>query len=218
MAVFVYKALDERGKNKKGIIDADSIRAARQKLRVQGIFPTDISERASRASNSFKVGGTSTPRQTKLSTTQLAILTRQFATLVGAGLPLVESLKALSEQVDQTGLRAVIADVTDKVNEGSTLAKAMKDHPGVFPKLYVNMVASGESSGSLEHILARLADLLENQAELKRTVVSAMTYPILMLVLCFGVILLLLGYVVPQITTIFEGQGAVLPLPTRIVI
>ena len=218
MAVFVYKALDERGRNKKGIIDADSVRAARQKLRVQGIFPTEISERAARGNSSLRLGRPIGQRQTKLNSTQLAVLTRQFATLAGAGLPLVEALKALSEQVDQTGLRAVLAGVTDQVNEGSTLAAAMKEHPGVFPRLYVNMVASGESSGSLEQVLARLADLLESQAALKRKVVSAMTYPILMLVLCFGVIMLLLGYVVPQITSIFEGQGATLPLPTRVVI
>jgi general secretion pathway protein F len=218
MAVFVYKALNERGKNVKGVIDAESMKSARQKLKVQGIFPTEISERSATPESSFRLGSKSVRRTAKLNGAQLSVLTRQFSTLVGAGLPLVEALKALGEQVDQTSIRAVLADVTDTVNQGSTLAAALKQHPGVFPKLYTNMVASGESSGSLEHVLSRLADLLEAQAALRRKVVSAMTYPILMLVLCFGVILLLLGYVVPQITSIFEGQGAVLPLPTRIVI
>lgn len=218
MAVFVYKALNEQGKNVKGIVDAESLRSARQKLRNQGIFPTEIHERSATTESSFKLGRTQMRRAARLNGAQLAILTRQFATLISAGLPLVEALKALGEQVDQTAIRAVIADVTDKVNEGSTLANACKAHPGVFPTLYTNMIASGESSGSLDHVLTRLAELLEAQSALRRKVISAMTYPILMLILCFGVILLLLGYVVPQITAIFEGQGAVLPLPTRIII
>lgn len=219
MAVYVYKALNERGRQIKGVVDAESIRGARRKLKAEGIYPTSLEEGQSRSSRAITLssltGGT---KGAKLSTNQLAVLTRQFSTLVAAGMPLVEALKALSEQIDQTALRTVISDVTDRVNEGSTLANSLREHPNIFPRLYVNMVASGESSGSLDMVLLRLADLLESQAALRRKIVSALTYPTLMMVLCFAVIMLLLAYVVPQITTIFEDQGATLPLPTRVII
>ena len=218
MAVYVYKALNERGRQIKGVIDADSVRGARRKLKAKGIYPTSLEEGRTRETKSFSLNNITANRGPKLSTAQLAVLTRQFSTLVAAGMPLVEALKALSEQIDQTALRTVIADVTDRVNEGSTLAEALREHPGIFPRLYVNMVSSGESSGSLDMVLLRLADLLESQAGLRRKILSALTYPVLMVVLCCSVIMLLLGYVVPQITTIFEDQGATLPLPTRIII
>ncbi len=215
MAVFAYKAINHKGKNVKGVIDAESIRDARQKLKSKKIFPTELNESTS---NSNKLSFSFGQKATKISTTQLAIITRQFATLVAAGMPLVESLKALSEQLDNPAIKKIIVEIRDNVNEGATLADSLKNYPTAFPKLYINMVASGEASGSLDLVLERLADLLESQAELQRKIVSALTYPILMLLLCFGVIILLLGYVVPQITKIFEDQGAVLPLPTRIVI
>ncbi len=216
MAVFSYKAIDQKGKNVKGVIDAESIRDARSKLKSKKIFATELCE-ASHSSNklSFSFGQ---KKATKIGTSQLSIITRQFATLVAAGMPLVESLKALSEQIENPAIKKIIVEIRDNVNEGATLADSLKKYPAAFPKLYVNMVSSGEASGSLDLVLERLADLLESQAELQKKVISALTYPMLMLLLCFGVIILLLGYVVPQITKIFEDQGAVLPLPTRIVI
>ena len=218
MPVFEYKALDSKGRSVKGVVDADSVRSARQKLRGQGIFPTSLEEAQLKAARgSFRAAGQA-PRERKVDGGTLAIATRQLATLAGAGMPLVESLRALAEQVDHSQLKVVVAEVADKVNEGYTLANAMKEHPKVFPRLFVNMVAAGEASGSLDKVLERLADLLESQAALRRKVGSALTYPILMLTLCFGVIVLLLTYVVPQITKIFADRGRVLPLPTRIVI
>ena len=218
MAVFNYKALNAKGRNVSGVVDADSVRSARQKLKTMGMFPTEVHEsRATVGSrNLLKSLGSSRPK--RVNTSQLGVVTRQLATLISAGMPLVESLKALGQQIDQPALKEVVADVCDKVNEGATLATAMRDYPGVFPKLYVNMVASGEVSGSLDMVLERLADLLEAQAALQRKFISALTYPVLMLVLCFGVILLLLAYVVPQISTIFKDRNRALPLPTRIVI
>lgn len=219
MAVFTYKALDTKGRATKGIVDAENVRVARQKLKQQGIFPTSIEESDSPRSStaSFSL---STPlgRERRVDSATLAVTTRQLATLVGAGMPLVESLRALGEQIDHRTLRQVIAQVGDEVNEGSTLAAAMRRYPRVFPKLFANMVASGEASGSLDVVLNRLAELLETQSALKRKVGSALVYPALMLTLCFGVIVLLLTYVVPQITQIFSNKNAVLPLPTRIVI
>ena len=218
MAVYVYKALDTRGRPTKGLVDAESVRVARQKLKQQGIFPTvleeSIAKEPSRGVALFSGAG----RGRKVDTGTLCIATRQLSTLVGAGMPLVEAMRALGDQLDHVSLKAVIAEVGDEVNEGSTLAAAMRKHPRVFPKLYANMVASGEASGTLELVLTRLADLLEAQNELRRKISSALVYPVLMLCLCFGVIVLLLTYVVPQITQIFESQKIPLPLPTQFVI
>lgn len=217
MAVFEYKAINQRGRTIKGVVDADSMRSARQKLKQDGIFPTSMSESREkdhhRASISFL-----DVKNRRVSGTQLGIATRQLATLVAAGMPLVEALKALGEQIDHARLRRVIAEVTDRVNEGTTMADAMRGYPKVFPRLYVNMIASGEASGSLDLVLERLADLLEAQAALQRKIYSALTYPVLMLLLCFGVIVILLTYVVPQITAIFKQQKTALPLPTQIII
>lgn len=218
MAVFTYKALNAKGRSIKGVIDADSPRQARLKLKSQGIFPTQLEENRTQEAGVNALEAYLPGRSRKVSSSQLAVMTRQFATLISAGMPLVESLKALGEQLDTPTLKEVIAEVRDQVNEGSTLAEALKKYPEIFPRLFTNMVASGEASGSLDMVLERLADLLEAQSALQRKVISALTYPVLMLVLCFGVIILLLAYVVPQITSIFENQGAILPLPTRIVI
>ncbi|HQH26622.1 MAG TPA: type II secretion system F family protein, partial [Oligoflexia bacterium] len=190
----------------------------RIKLKQQGIFPIHIEETQVRQGpRSWNLSGLA-GRTPRTSVGQLAVVTRQFATLLAAGMPLVDALKALADQIDQPGLKGVVAEVCDKVNEGSNLANAMRAYPGVFPRLYTNMVSSGEASGSLDMVLERLADLLEAQAALRRKIISALTYPILMLVLCCAVIMLLMAYVVPQITTIFQEQKAVLPLPTRVVI
>jgi len=216
VAIYAYKGLDKAGKNRKGIVDADSERAARQKLRSDGIFPSSIQETSS--SGPTNKTGIGAGRQKRVGTGQLAIATRQLATLVNAGMPLVEALRALSDQVDNTRFRAVIAEIADRVNEGITLADAMRDYPKVFPKIYTNMVASGEASGGLDVVLERLADLLEAQTMLQRKILSALAYPILMLFLCVGVIIILLAFVVPEITKVFESQKAVLPMPTQIVI
>jgi len=218
MAIYAYRALNQSGKSIKGVIDADNLSSARQKLKAQSIFPTDIEESRTRERSLSLNGNINLNSPKRVTTTQLAVVTRQFATLVSAGMPLVESLKALGEQIEHTTLKEVVAEIREKVNEGGTLASSLEDYPNIFPRLYTNMVASGEASGSLDTVLERLADLLESQAELQRKFISALTYPVLMLTLCFGVILLLLGYVVPQITTIFQSQGATLPVPTKIVI
>ena len=217
MPVYEYQAYNASGKVIKGVIEADSPKGARLKLRQKNILPTALvestaKEKASGWNKQIQFGGN------KISTSQLSISTRQLATLIGAGMPVVESLRALCEQLESTSLKRIFNDIGDKVNEGTSLANALKQHPKAFPRLYVNMVGSGEASGTLDMVLERLADLLEASAMLKRKVMSALTYPILMLVLCFVVVVLLLAYVVPQITAIFQDQKMVLPLPTQIVI
>lgn len=217
MAVFEYEALTSTGRKTKGSVDADSERVARQRLRSKGIFPTAMEEsRTKQKQRSWNI--TFDKGSRRVGTVQLAIMTRQLATLLAAGMPLVEALRSLIEQTEHPRLRHVVAEVADQVNEGSSLAKALQNHPRVFPKLYVNMVASAETSGTLDMVLERLADLFEGQATLRRKLTSALTYPILMLLLCVGAVILLLAFVVPEITAIFEEQGATLPLPTQVVI
>ena len=213
MPIYEYKGLSSSGKQTKGVIEAESMRTARLKLKQKGIFATTIEESEEKSKSSgIKIN------RSRVSTSQLAIATRQLATLIGASMPVVEALKALSEQVENTSFRRTLNGVAEQVNEGSTLANAMKQYPRAFPRLYINMVSSGESSGTLDLVLERLADLLEAQALLRRKVMSAMTYPVMMLVLCFGVIVLLLTYVVPQIASIFKDQNMTLPLPTQVII
>ena len=148
MAVFEYTALNAKGRKIRGVIDSESIRAARQRLKAQGIYPTEIKE--SRSQDLVKSRDVRVVfRERKVSPTTLALVTRQFATLVGAGMALIEALKALIDQLDQPRLKRVFAEVCDRVNEGSTLAEALRAHPRVFPRLYCNMVASGEATGRI---------------------------------------------------------------------
>lgn len=216
MPLFEYEGLNAKGKNVRGSIDSESIRTARVRLKQQQIFLTKIREAGDQAKTTSSEGVSLFSRG--VSTQQLALMTRQLATLVGAGIPLVESLRALGEQLDNTRLRRVVAETNTRVNEGSTLADALRAFPAVFPKLYTNLVASGEASGSLEVVLERLADFLEAQASLKRTVLSALAYPVIMIVLCIVVVMVLLAFVVPQITEIFIKEKLPLPVPTRFII
>lgn len=213
--LFSYEGLNDSGKDTKGSVDAESLRTAREKLRSQGIYPTKLNEIAGKKVNQrYSIDLTSK----KVSTMQLALATRQLATLLNSGMPLVDSLRALSEQMENPLLKQTITTIREKVNEGSTFHLSLENYPKIFPKLFIRMVRSGEASGTLDTVLERLSEILEGQAILKRKILSALTYPILMLLLCFGVVLLLLGFVVPQISKIFEDQKKALPLPTQIIV
>ncbi len=217
MPVFEYTAISSSGKTSRGSVDAENVRVARQRLRQQGVFPTEIKEgMAARKAATRDVSKYF--QSDSISTGDLAIATRQLATLSGAGLPLVSALSALGDQTESQALKRIIVDVKEKVEEGTSLAKAMGGFPKSFPKLYVNMVASGEASGTLDAVLTNLADYLEAQLELKRKVTAALTYPILMLVICSLVVVVLLVWVVPKIVDIFIKQKIALPLPTRIML
>jgi len=213
--LFSYQGLNEKGSSASGSIDAESVRAAREKLRAIGVFPTKLNEISKKAKGkglSFEF------KKQTVSTMQLALATRQLATLLNSGMPLVDSLRALAEQLESPILKETITAVREKVTEGSTLNQTLENYPKIFPKLFIRMIRSGEASGTLDIVLLRLSEILEGQALLQRKILSAMTYPILMLFLCFGVILILLGFVVPQISQIFKDQKKVLPLPTQIVV
>lgn len=217
MPIYEYSGLDKGGKNSKGTVDADSIRAARQKLRSQGVFPTDIKEALERSKTTTK-DIKSFFQSDRVGLKDLAIATRQLSTLVGAGLPLVEALQALSEQVESVVLKRIIINVRENIQEGSSLAKALAAFPKAFPRLYINMVKAGEASGTLDVVLENLADYLEAQNELRRKITSSLFYPALMLFFCTAIVVVLLTWVVPTIVEIFIKQGAVLPFPTRVML
>ena len=203
MPVFEYIALNASGKQVKGSLDAENMRVARQRLRSQGIFPTDVKEAMAKTpSRDIK----QLFRTDRVALVDLAIATRQLSTLVAAGLPLVSALAALADQVESVTLKRIVIDIKEKVEEGSALAKAMANFPKAFPKLYVNMVASGEASGTLDAVLGNLADYLETQLDLRRKISAALLYPALMLVICTLVVVALLVFVVPRIVEIFQKK------------
>jgi general secretion pathway protein F len=214
--LYAYRALDSTGRAVGGIVDAESVRSARLKLRKTGVYPFALSEER-RAAAARPALGIALPGE-RIPSDELAATTRQFATLVGAGLPLVEALGALSEQTERERLRHVLAQVRQQVLEGRALAAALAEHPRVFSPLYVNMVQAGEASGALDVVLTRLADYTENQARLLRKVRSALTYPAIMFVLGGAILLFLLSYVVPKVTRIFQETQQQLPTVTVLMI
>lgn len=215
MPLYAYRGLDAGGRAVGGVVDADSPRGARLKLRRTGVFPTDLSEEQRAGSPAVRLRAR---RPERVPAAELAAITRQFSTLVAAGLPLVEALAALGEQAERPALARTLAQVRQAVMEGSTLADALAQHPRLFASLYVNMVRAGEASGALAVVLERLADYTENQARLLGKVRSALTYPAIMLLLSATILFFLLAYVVPKVTRIFQETHQQLPLPTRVLL
>jgi general secretion pathway protein F len=220
MAVYEYKGLTQEGKELNGIVDAESPKTARLKLRKSGIFPIEVQESQEKAQSaslraeirSYLSWGE------RITAEEVAIMTRQMATLLGAGLPLMEALNALTEQIEKPALRRVVADVREQVKEGGALASALSVHPELFSDLYVNMVRAGEASGTLAGMLKRLSDFLERQVRLKNQILATMTYPIFMLVVGTSVLFALITFVVPKVTAVFSEMQRTLPLATRILI
>lgn len=219
MAVYQYKGLDGGGAAIAGIIDADNPKAARGKLRKQGVFPTEIWEQKGKATRAkgLTVEIDFKKYFERISVKDVAAMTGQLSTLVGAGIPIVEALAALIEQVEKPKLESVLRNIREKVNQGATLAEAMRDHPTVFTPLYVNMVGAGEASGALEIVLRRLTDYTEEQVRLQGKIVSALTYPALMGAVSGLIIIGLFVGVIPRIKRIFDSYDATLPLITRVV-
>lgn len=217
MAVFVWQGVTEQGKVTKGVRDADNPKLLKQLLRRDGILVTSLHEQtANEASGARQIDFKRWFN--RVTTADLALATRQLATLLKSGIPLVDALNALIEQIEKPDLKAAFTQTRTKVNEGISLAEALGEHPKVFADLYVSMVAAGESSGTLEAVLARLAEFLEAQARLKNKVVSAMAYPIFMALMGTGVVGLMMVVVVPKVTSIFQDFNQVLPWYTRVLI
>lgn len=216
MPVYEYRALNTTGRTVKGIIDADSSKAARLKLRRNGIFPIELHEETAARSEKREIDLLRFLRRIKVQET--AVMVRQLSTLLSAGLPLVESLTAVIDQVPNPALKKIMTQVRERVNEGSTLADAFAQHPRVFSPLFVNMTRAGERSGALEIVLERLADFSEKQVAFRHKITAAMVYPILMTFIGVGVLGFLLGYVIPTVTQIFQDMKQTLPLPTLMLI
>lgn len=235
MPVFSYKGFDNRGKAVSGVKDADNARALRAALKRDGVLVSEAKEAALRLK---AAGDTAKEGVATLLTSlvnpfaaykmwqdrrtgdrlQVAVITRQLATLLRAGVPLAESLAALVDQLERPALKRVLADVKTQVNEGSSLGDAMARHGNVFEELYVNMVRAGEASGNLEAVLFRLSEFLDAQNRLRGKVVSALFYPIVMTVIGAGIMCILMVSVVPKVTSIFADTGHALPWNTQLLI
>jgi len=217
MPVYNYKALKDDGGPDAGVIDADSPKDARLKLKGRRLHVTDLStvggeEKGGARKKKFRFFARRRPDQ-------IAMLTRQLATLLGSGIPMIGALTALIDQVEYRDLKAAMMDVREKVSQGGSLSDAMGGHPIYFSELYVNMVRAGEAGGNLDKVLFRVADYMHASNRTRAKVMAALTYPIIMLMIGSGVVAILLTYVVPKIMEVIQKQGkAALPLPTEILL
>src|SRR3970040_1201507 len=213
MAGFEYQALDATGRTVKGVIEGDAERHVRAALRDKALTPLRVDAIHTRASAKEEQRGPTLRR--RLSSGDLALLTRQFATLVGAGLTIEECLNVIVEQSESARVRAIVAGVRGRLLEGQSLHRSMSGFPEAFPEIYRAMVDAGEQSGKLAEVLDRLADFTENREGLRQRVQLAFIYPALVTVVAVGVISLLLIYVVPQVTRVFANTGQTLPWATQ---
>lgn len=211
MAAFGYKALDEKGRQKKGVIEADSSRQVRQQLRDKGLTPlsVDATIEKKEAGSSFSSSGKS------LSVKDLAMITRQVATLIQSGIPIEETLSAVSAQSDKPHIKAMMLAIRGKVLEGHTLADSMAEFPNAFPKLYRSTVSAGEHAGHMDLVLNRLADYTESRQQARQKIQLAAIYPIILSVVAVSIVIFLLTYVVPDIIEVFVNNGQELPALTQ---
>jgi general secretion pathway protein F len=214
VSAFEYTALDVTGKERKGILEGDTPRHIRQLLREQQLLPVavaEVAQKEARRQRSFSLSR-------RVSSADLALFTRQLATLVRAGLPLEESLLAVSQQTEKPRVQSIILGVRSRVMEGHTLANGFAEFPRIFPEIYRSTVSAGEQAGHLDNVLERLADYTEGRDQLRQKVLGAMLYPIVLSVICFGIVSALLVYVVPQVVSVFQASKAKLPLITQLLI
>ncbi len=211
MGAFEYVALDQKGKESKGLIEGDTPKHVRQILRDRNMLPvqvTEVAQKEARRQSTFSL-------RRGISTGELAMLTRQLASLSQSGLPLEEALIAVSQQNDQPRTKSILLGVRSRVMEGHTLADGLGEFPQAFPELYRATVAAGEQSGHLDIVLERLADYTEARQELRQQVTNAMVYPIALVVMAFAIISFMLATVVPKIVGVFENASGELPALTR---
>ena len=211
MPAFRFEAIDQKGKSQTGVLDADSARAARTQLRTQGLTPLVVEAAGSRTRGERKQRLSLGKR---LSQREQAILTRQLASLLIAGLPLGETLSVLTEQSERDYIRELMAAIRAEVLGGHTFANAMAQHPRDFPEIYRALVAAGEHTGKLGLVLSRLADYIEERNALKQKIVLAFTYPAIVTLIAFGIVTFLLSYVVPQVVNVFASTKQTLPFLT----
>ena len=220
MPVYAYKGVTHSGKRTRGHLDAESARSARARLRADGVTPFEVTQMGQRSVRSKSRTGRSffeIPSLQRVSALDLAVATRQASTLVGAGVPLVATLRALTDQVENPKLKSVFGQVRDRVNEGTSFADALSESR-IFPDLYVGMVRAGEAGGALEQVLERLADYLESQVRLKNKVGSILIYPAMMFLFACVVVGALVTVVLPQITELLISMDQPLPWYTKAII
>ncbi len=211
MGAFEYTIIDERGREKKGTIEGDTAKHVRQKLREKGWSPIAVNEIAEKSASSKRNPLSIGKGGGSLSTKDLALVTRQLATLIKAALPLEEALKTASQQSEKPKIKRILISVRSKVMEGHPLADGFAEFPNAFPDLYVATVRAGEQTGHLDTILERLADYTEVRQEMQQKITTALIYPIALSVIAVAVVVGLLTYVVPQIVEVFENQSQELP-------
>ena len=212
MPDYIWTGVNRKGKKKKGEMEADSENFVRLTLRRQGIEPTKIKPKPKDLFANVKF------LQPKVTEKDIVVMTRQFATMIDAGLPLVQCLEILFSQQDNKTFKRILKNIKEDVEEGSTFADALKQHPDVFDDLFVNLVAAGEIGGILDIILNRLAAYIEKAAKLKKKVKGAMTYPIVVMVIAVLVVAVILIFVIPVFESMFADFGKALPVPTQIVV
>lgn len=217
MGAFEYVAVDATGRERKGVLEGDTPRHVRQLLREQSLLPVAVNEvqqqEAARARKPLSFAF-----QRGLSATDLALVTRQLATLVKSALPLEEALLAVSQQTDKPRVRSVMLGVRSRVMEGHTLGDGLGDFPGSFPEIYRATIAASEQSGHLDAVLERLADYTDNRQQLRSRTTAALLYPVLLFVVCLAIVFFLLVSIVPKIVEVFRNSNAELPLLTQILI
>ncbi len=226
MPIYEYRALTVAGQARKGIIDADTPRLAREKLRIEKVhvtemWPVDARTKALKGGKGGRWNALAIklPKfERRVTTRDLATFTRQFSTLLKSGIQLADALKALVEQCTDRSMERVLRVVKEEITSGNNLAEALAKHPRYFSDLYVNMVKAGEASGTLDVVLTRIAEYLQKQASLKGKVVSAITYPAIMVSVGTAVVIFLMSYVVPQITKVLTDRGQPLPFVTEVLI
>ncbi|MCB9638044.1 MAG: type II secretion system inner membrane protein GspF [Myxococcales bacterium] len=231
MPAYEYKGLNQQGKQVKGVKEADNPRMLKTLLRKEGVFLTDLYETKAGAADKKKLVGNTNKSEgllskeidfakyfQRVSLQEVALFTRQLATLTNAGIPLVECLTALADQTENEKFKRVLSQIKERVNEGTPLAEALREHPSVFDHLYVNMIRAGESAGALEQVLYRLAEFNEKQMQLRRQVSGAMVYPAVMSGVGVLIVIILMTFVVPKITKLFEDINATLPVYTKMLI
>ena len=214
MGAFEYVAIDKRGKESKGLLEGDTPKHVRQLLRERALLPvsvTEVARKESRKTPAFTL-------RRGISASDLALLTRQLATLSQSGLPLEEALLAVSQQNDHPRVKSILLGVRSRVMEGHSLADGLGDFPHAFPELYRATIAAGEQSGHLDAVLERLAEFTESRQQLQQQIRNASIYPAVLLVACVGIISFMLAYVVPKVVYVFANFDQELPLLTRIMI
>ncbi len=213
MPLYSYKGLDKTGKEIKGSVNVENLSIAKSRVKGMGIMLTEIKEETSQ---NLKKSGKNFTFGSGVSTTDLALMTRQLATLLRAKIQVVEAFSALVDQTDNARLKITLSEIRQKVNEGSSLASALSDYPKIFDNVYVNMVEAGETSGTLEVVLLRLADFTESQVKLNNKIKSAMTYPVIMMLVGGIMISIIFAVVIPKLSKIFIARKMELPLQTKI--